>query len=176
MRLTTSKKIKRSEYSRTILSFYQKLTKFRRINEKIRHSGDTDSKTMHPLDEFSKKVPLKVIKFLCDQGQFVRATKIIDQLMTKKVFMNEPELYHYRIIVKMLELNKGNTLCANTSEPEELRKMKMDKLMIESTSLFSKQLLASSGNHRFYVENNMLFLNELKELDEIKRYLYKYIS
>ena len=73
--------------------------------------------------------------------------------------MNEPELYHYKILVKMLEI-----------ENHEIKELEMNKLMIESTSLFSKQMSLFSKCDVYYFENNMLFLNELKEFNEIKSF------
>ena len=76
-----------------------------------------------------------------------------------KIFMNEPELYHYRILVKMLEI-----------ESHDIKELELNKLMIESTSTFSKQISLFSRSDIYYFENNMLFLNELKEFNEIKSF------
>lgn len=146
---------KHKEKAKIVLKFYQKLSEFwvGRIP-----SGKHNANSQN-LGNFSKKVPTKVLKFLCQEGEFERALNIIDRLMMKKIFMNEPELYHYKTIVKMLEIRHS-----------EIKRLEMNKLMIESTSVFSKQLSLFSNKDIAYFENNMLYLNELKEFKEIKTF------
>lgn len=143
------------ERSKKMLTLYQKLSKF--WVGKI-PSGRRDLKSK-PMDVFSKKVPTKVIKFLCEEGEFSKVLKIIDQLMMKKAFVNEPELYHYKTIVKMLQVSSS-----------KIKDLELNKIMIESVATFNKQLGLFSSKDKFYFENHMLFLNELKEHTDLKSF------
>jgi pentatricopeptide repeat protein len=107
-----------------------------------------------------RKIPEIVMRFLCKSSQYDKALKLIEQLMTKKVFLNDPILYHYKIITKMLEI-----------QDSPIKEMEMKKLMIESSGLLTKQAsLFNTNRDMYYIENNMLFLNELKEQNNIKTF------
>ena len=68
-----------AERSNKVLMFYQKLSKFW-VGRTPDGFKETNKK---PMDQFSKKVPTKVIKFLCQEKQFEKALRIIEQLLMK---------------------------------------------------------------------------------------------
>mmetsp|Transcript_15687 Transcript_15687/g.13719 ORF Transcript_15687/g.13719 Transcript_15687/m.13719 type:complete len:194 (+) Transcript_15687:99-680(+) len=140
----------RQKYSSVVRKFW-----FSRLPTEVKGASNGNVQT--------KKIPAMVLKFLCKEGQFQKAVKLIDQLMTKRLFLNDPTLYHLKIIVKMLEISDS-----------DIKEMERNKLMIESSDLLSKQSsLFDSSRDIFHIENNMLFLNELKQQSDIKSFYLK---
>jgi len=123
----------------------------------------TETKGVNDWSSQTKKIVSMVLKFLCKEGQFVKANKLIDQLMTKRIFLNDPILPHLKTIVKMLEISNS-----------DIKEMEMNKLMIESSDSISRHVsLFDKVRDIKYIENNMLFMNELKQYSDIKSFYLK---
>lgn len=71
--------------------------------------------------------------------------------------MNEPELFHYKIITTLLQYSNSEEVIA------ELR-----KLVTGRHKYITQSLMANPIGNEFYIENHLLYLHELGDYNEIK--------
>jgi hypothetical protein len=103
----------------------------------------------------TNKLPGEVLGVIVRAGHPERVKKMIDVIKTKRVMMNEPELFTYECAILVI-------LAAD--DEGEIKKM-----CIEMAGLFKRQLLQNAQKYRFYVENTIIFMEEIEEFEEIKR-------